>query len=116
MYAVIHRDAVMFECLLEHGAVIPSAGDAHTTRDTLVTRVMKFIRRHPRSGHHDQNTKDDLYNPMNAMIAYREAWITQAIHLIRRMHLPMTAIRVIHEYVFKYNWPSTYGQIQEKMK
>ena len=70
----------MFEYLLEHGAMVNGvAGDC--IADT------------------------SHYHHVKRILEYREAWMMQAIHLIHRWHLPMTAIRTIHEY----NWHDAYA-------
>ena len=47
---------------------------------------------------------------MNASIAvmlqHRRDWIDQAKALAHRWHIPLIAIRVIHEYVVGFNWPA----------
>ena len=39
-----------------------------------------------------------------AMLQRRQEWIDQAISLAGRWHLPLIAVRTIHEYVVGFNW------------
>ena len=39
-----------------------------------------------------------------AMLQRRQEWIDQAVSLAGRWHLPLTAVRTIHEYVVGFNW------------
>ena len=39
-----------------------------------------------------------------AILQRRQDWIEQATALAHRWHVPLTAIRVIHEYVVGFNW------------
>ena len=78
----------MFERLLEHGATLPS------------------------------NLADEggaLHDSLHTMLVYRKACVEQAIHSIRRWHLPLAAIRVMHGYVFRYNWPNVYAQLLDAL-
>jgi hypothetical protein len=43
-----------------------------------------------------------------AMLQRRRDWIDQAATLAHQWHAPLTAIRVIHEYVVGFNWPAVY--------
>ena len=38
------------------------------------------------------------------MLQRRQEWIDQAISLAGRWHLPLIAVRTIHEYVVGFNW------------
>ena len=40
-----------------------------------------------------------------AMLQRRRDWIHQAAAIARRWYVPLTAIRMIHEYVVGFNWP-----------
>ena len=83
----------MFEYLLEHGAIVaitPSKECYGSYRNYAIEDTRSF----------------------RTMFAYREVWITQAApHLIGHYRLPLTAIRTIHEYVFRYNWSSVCAQL-----
>ena len=39
-----------------------------------------------------------------AMLQRRQEWIDQAVSLAGRWHLPLIAVRTIHEYVVGFNW------------
>ena len=39
-----------------------------------------------------------------AMLQRRQEWIVQTISLAGRWHLPLIAVRTIHEYVVGFNW------------
>ena len=39
-----------------------------------------------------------------AILQRRQEWIDQAISLAGRWHLPLIAVRTIHEYVVGFNW------------
>ena len=39
-----------------------------------------------------------------AMLQRRQEWIDQAVSLTGRWHLPLIAVRTIHEYVVGFNW------------
>ena len=39
-----------------------------------------------------------------AMLRRRQEWIDQAISMAGRWHLPLIAVRTIHEYVVGFNW------------
>ena len=39
-----------------------------------------------------------------AMLQRRQEWIDQTISLAGRWHLPLIAVRTIHEYVVGFNW------------
>ena len=41
---------------------------------------------------------------VNAMIQRRRDWIDQALAIAHRWHVPLIAVRVIHEYVVGFNW------------
>ena len=67
----------MFEYLVERGAAIPN-----------FTRT---------KGSEDQAM-------IAAMLQRRQEWIDQAVSLAGRWHLPLIAVRTIHEYVIGFNW------------
>ena len=69
----------MFEYLVERGA------------DAINENQME------RQGSEDQAAID-------AMLQRRHEWIDQAISLAGRWHLPLIAVRTIHEYVAGFNW------------
>ena len=49
--------------------------------------------------------RDELPRPMLvAMLQRRQEWIDQATLLAHQWHLPLIAIRTIHEYVIGFNW------------
>ena len=43
-------------------------------------------------------------NMIAAMLQRRQEWIDQAVLLAHRWHLPLIAVRTIHEYVVGFNW------------
>ena len=46
----------------------------------------------------------DKYGPIAAMLQRRRDWINHTAALAHKWHVPLTAIRVIHEYVVGFNW------------
>ena len=70
----------MFEYLVERGADIP-------INETQMGR---------------QGSEDHAM--IAAMLQCRQEWIDQAISLADRWHLPLIAVRTIHEYVVGFNW------------
>ena len=72
----------MFEYLVERGADIP----------------VKTIRKGFRQGKFEDQAM------IAAMLQRRQEWIDQAISLAGRWHLPLIAVRTIHEYVVGFNW------------
>ena len=75
MHAARQGDWTMFEYLLERGATLPS------------------------------NLDSDDAQAIGGMVERREDWITVARCLAHRYHIPLTAVRTIHEYVVGFNWP-----------
>ena len=65
----------MFECLVERGAEITSEDERPEDRDMIA-----------------------------AMLQCRQEWIDQAVLLAHRWHVPLIAVRTIHEYVVGFNW------------
>ena len=51
-----------------------------------------------------QGYDDQANGMMAAMLQRRQEWIDQAISLAGRWHLPLIAVRTIHEYVVGFNW------------
>ena len=49
-----------------------------------------------------------------AMFQRRREWIEQAVAIANRWHGPLTAIRVIHEYVVGFNWPVVLNGFNER--
>lgn len=45
-----------------------------------------------------------LDNSIADMLQRRQDWINQVVAIAHRWHAPLTAMRVIHEYVVGYNW------------
>ena len=39
-----------------------------------------------------------------AMVQRRQEWIDQAVSLVHRWHLPLIAVRSIHDYLIGFNW------------
>ena len=70
----------MFEYLVERGA------------DISINEIQM-----ERQGSEEQAT-------ISAMLQRRQEWIDQAISLAGRWHLPLIAVRTIHEYVVGFNW------------
>ena len=50
------------------------------------------------------SSDDEMHESVAAVLQRRRNWIDQATALAHRWHLPLTAIRVIHEYVVGFNW------------
>ena len=67
----------MFEYLVERGVDIPMTMEMEGSEDHAM---------------------------MAAMLQRRQEWIDQAISLASRWHLPLIAVRTIHEYVVGFNW------------
>ena len=65
----------MFEYLMERGADITSDGEQPEDRDMIT-----------------------------AMLRRRQEWIDQAVLIAHRWHIPLIAVRTIHEYVVGFNW------------
>ena len=51
-----------------------------------------------------QRQRPEDQNMIAAMLQRRQEWIDQAISLAGRWHLPLIAVRTIHEYVVGFNW------------
>ena len=71
----------MFEYLMERGA------------DSITINVTQM---------EHQGSEDQIM--IAAMLQRRREWIDQAISLAGRWHLPLIAVRTIHEYVVGFNW------------
>ena len=67
----------MFEYLLERGAVVTSITESDSDDDTQA---------------------------VNGLMQRRGSWMAAARPLAHRYHIPLTAIRTIHEYVVGFNW------------
>ena len=65
----------MFELLVERGADITSSDEQPEDRDMIAV-----------------------------MLQRRQEWIDQAVLLAHHWHIPLTAVRTIHEYVVGFNW------------
>ena len=50
-----------------------------------------------------------------AMLQRRRDWIAQSVAIAHRWHVPMTAIRVLHEYVVGFNWPVVLSGFNERV-
>ena len=74
-HAARRGDLSMFEYLVERGAEITLDDDLPEDRDMIAT-----------------------------MLQRRQELIDQAVLLAHRWHLPLTAVRTIHEYVVGFNW------------
>ena len=74
-HAARRGDLSMFEYLVERGAEITSNNEHSKDRDMIA-----------------------------AMLHRRQEWIDQAVLLARRWHVPLIAVRTIHEYVVGFNW------------
>ena len=66
-----------FECLVFHGAIIADSCESDNSQDASV---------------------------IAAMLQRRQEWIDQAASLTHHWHVPLSAMRVIHEYVVGFNW------------
>ena len=87
LHAARRGDLSIFEYLVEHGAASPSG------------EVM-----------------DEDGRPLVAvMLQRRQEWIDQAVAIAHQWHVPLTAIRVIHEYVVGFNWPVVLNGFHERM-
>ena len=51
---------------------------------------------------------EEMDESIVAMFRRRQNWINQATALAHRWHVPLTAMRTIHEYVVGYNWAVVY--------
>ena len=78
-HAARRSDFSMFEYLMERGVDLPSDMDM------------------------DMEESEDQAM-IAAMLQRRQEWIDQAISLAGRWHLPLIAVRTIHEYVVGFNW------------
>ena len=78
-HAARRNDLSMFEYLVERGA------------DTIHEIQME------RQGCEGQNM-------IAAMLQRRQEWIDQAMSMAGRWHLPLIAVRTIHEFVVGFNW------------
>ena len=79
MVHVVRRgDLTMFEYLVERGVVIPSDLD------------------------------EELTGFVASMLHHRRTWIKQARWLAHEQHIPLIAIRAIHEYVVGFNWSAVF--------
>ena len=74
-YAASRKDLSMFEYLVERGAAIDMDNARPEDRGTIA-----------------------------AMLQRRQEWINQAVSLANQWHLPLIAVRTIHEYVVGFNW------------
>ena len=74
-HAARRGDLSMFEYLVERGVEITSDDGQSEDRDMIA-----------------------------AMLQRRQEWIDQAVLLAHRWHVPLTAVRTIHEYVVGFNW------------
>ena len=75
VHAARRGDLSMFEYLVERGADLTSDDERPKDRDKIA-----------------------------AILQRRQEWVDQAISLARRWHIPLTAVRTIHEYVVGFNW------------
>ena len=74
-HAARRGDLSMFEYLVERGSDITLDHDLPEDRDAIA-----------------------------AMLQRRQEWIDQAVLIAHRWHIPLTAVRTIHEYVVGFNW------------
>ena len=51
-----------------------------------------------------------------AMLRRRQEWIDQAVLLAHRWHVPLIAVRTIHEYVVGFNWPAVLEGFNTQMR
>ena len=75
VHAARRGDLSMFEYLVERGAEITSDDGQPKARGMIA-----------------------------AMLQRRQEWIDQAVLLAHRWHVPLAAVRTIHEYVVGFNW------------
>ena len=79
VHAARKGDIQMFECLVEQRANV---------NDTL-----------------ENLGKDSSDTAMvAAMLQHRQNWVDLAVSLTRCWRLPLTAVRLVHEYVVGFNW------------
>ena len=78
-YAAASGDLSIFECLVEHGAVIGF-------NDRVVDEV------------------DESDIMVASMLQRRQDWIHQATGLALQWRVPLSALRVVHGYVVGFNW------------
>ena len=45
------------------------------------------------------------------LLEHRATWLQLATRLIHGDHLPLVAIRTIHEFLFVHNWSMMYGEL-----
>ena len=87
LHAARRGDLSIFEYLVEHGATFPS----------------------------DEMMNDEDRSLVAAMLQRRQEWIDQAVLLAHRWHIPLIAVRVIHEYVVGFNWSAVFDGFNEHM-
>ena len=75
IHAARRGDWTMFEYLLERGAVLPS--NIKSAADAQAVA---------------------------GVVGRREDWLAVAACLAHRYHVPLTAVRTIHEFVVGFNW------------
>lgn len=79
-------DLTMFEYLVEQqGLAIPPATELDAATQAMMTKMWQR----------------------------RREWTNQAGALAHRWHVPLTAVRVIHEYVVGFNWSSIYELLSQ---
>ena len=82
VHAARRGDLSMFEYLVERGADTTLVDEQPEDRDMIA-----------------------------AMLQRRQEWIDQALLLAHRWHVPLTAVRTIHEYVVGFNWPVVWAAL-----
>ena len=86
-HAARRDDLSMFEYLVERGADSTSNDEQPEDRDMIA-----------------------------AMLQRRQEWIDQAVLLAHRWHVPLIAVRTIHEYVVGFNWSAVLDGFNASMK
>ena len=77
----------------------------HAARRDDFTMFEYLVERGADTTHEKPRRYNDQDNAMiAAMLQRRQEWIDQAISLVGRWHLPLIAVRTIHEYVVGFNW------------
>ena len=57
--------------------------------------------------------EDEMNEAVASMLQRRQNWVVQAAWLAHERHLPLTAVRVIHEYMIGFNWSAVCGGISQ---